>query len=55
MKTWEVTYTYDRVNFLTEIVEAVSYTKALLEFAIKHPKSEYHIVREVNENECARA
>ncbi len=49
MNTYAVTYTLDRVNFITEIVKAISYTEAYLYIIVAQP--EHCIITEVKECE----
>ena len=47
MKKYKVTYTPDTNNYFDVIVEAKSYTFALLEFVIKFPDVFYTKIEEV--------
>lgn len=49
MKTWLITYTPDKERSEVTILEAPSYTMALVEFMRKYPDCEYTGVFEVME------
>lgn len=50
MKKWEVSYRYNKYRFGKVIVEAETYTMALLRFVVKHPDCEYFSLICINNN-----
>ena len=55
MRTWLITYTPDKERSEVAIVEAPTYTMALVEFMRKFPDCEYTGVFEVEKSESAFA
>lgn len=47
MKSWIITYTLDKKNFENDIIEATTYTMAIIEFMRKFPKAEYTNIKEL--------
>lgn len=53
MKTWVIAYKDEKFLSNMTVVEAPTYTMALVEFMIKYPNCEYMAVMEVVGNESA--
>lgn len=51
MKKYVITYTNDKRNYDVALVSAMSYTKALLEFAMTYPNAIYTAILEVMSGE----
>lgn len=47
MKEWLITFTLDRQLFEVVIIQAVTYTMAIVELLRKHPKAEYTDIKEL--------
>lgn len=55
MKTWLITYTYNKKDTEVVLLDALSYTMALVDFMIKYPEAEYTGIYEVIKSESAFA
>lgn len=51
MSKWRVNYKYNRHHFAAALVEAETYTMALLEFVVRFPNCEYFSLVKVEDNQ----
>ena len=47
MKEWQITYTLDKHVFEIAIIEATTYTMAIIELLRKYPNAEYTDIKEL--------